>query len=66
LPQLRGLGWSDDAIYYTISVCALFNFYNRWITASAIHAVSHEGHRSRAKVVAQHGYDRSRQGAQSD
>jgi uncharacterized peroxidase-related enzyme len=56
--QLRGVGWSDDAIYYTISVCALFNFYNRWITASGVHAVSHEGHRSRAKVVAQHGYDR--------
>jgi uncharacterized peroxidase-related enzyme len=63
---LRALGWTDDAIYYTISVCALFNFYNRWITASGVHAVSHEGHRSRAKVVAQHGYDRKRHGAQSD
>ena len=27
-------GWSDEAIYYAITVCALFNFYNRWIDAS--------------------------------
>jgi len=55
---LRELGWTDEAIYYTITVCALFNFYNRWITASGVHAVSHEAHRSRAKVVAQSGYAR--------
>jgi uncharacterized peroxidase-related enzyme len=55
---LREFGWTDEAIYYTITVCALFNFYNRWITASGVHAVSHEAHRSRAKVVAQNGYAR--------
>jgi uncharacterized peroxidase-related enzyme len=55
---LREIGWTDDAIFYTISVCALFNFYNRWVTASGVPAVSHEGHRSRAKVVARHGYIR--------
>ena len=54
--QLRDLGWTDDSIYYTITVCALFNFYNRWITASGVPAVSDEGHRGRAKHVAQHGY----------
>jgi len=48
----------DEAIFYTICVTALFNFYNRWISASGVHAVSEEGHRSRAKVVAQHGYSR--------
>jgi uncharacterized peroxidase-related enzyme len=56
--QLRQLGWGDEAIFYTICVTALFNFYNRWISASGVHAVSEEGHRSRAKVVAQHGYSR--------
>jgi uncharacterized peroxidase-related enzyme len=55
---LRQVGWTDEAICYTITVCALFNFYNRRITASGIHAVSREGHRSRAKVVAQNGYVR--------
>jgi uncharacterized peroxidase-related enzyme len=54
---LRSLGWNDESIYYTITVCALFNFYNRWITASGVHAVSDEGHRVHGKVLAQKGYD---------
>jgi uncharacterized peroxidase-related enzyme len=54
---LRALGWSDESIFYTITVCALFNFYNRWITASGVHAVSDEGHRLHGKVLAQKGYD---------
>ncbi len=58
IQSLREVGWTDEAIYYAISVCALFNFYNRWVTASGVHAVSHEGHRSRAKVIAQNGYIR--------
>ena len=40
-----------------ITVCALFNFYNRWITASGVHAVSDEGHRLHRKVLAQKGHD---------
>jgi uncharacterized peroxidase-related enzyme len=55
--SLRTIGWSDEAIFYTITVCALFNFYNRWITASGVHAVSEEGHRTHGKVLAEKGYD---------
>jgi uncharacterized peroxidase-related enzyme len=55
---LRALGWHDKSIYYAITVCALFNFYNRWITASGVHAVSDEGQRRHGKVLAQKGYDR--------
>jgi uncharacterized peroxidase-related enzyme len=54
---LRALGWNDESVDYTITVCALFNFYNRWITASGVHAVSEEGHRLHGKVLAQKGYD---------
>jgi len=54
---LRAAGWNDEAIFYTVTVCALFNFYNRWITACVIHAVSEEGHRQHGKVLAQKGYD---------
>jgi len=57
IDQLRAAGWNDEAIFYTISVCALFNFYNRWVTASGIHALSDEGHRRHGKVLAQKGYD---------
>jgi uncharacterized peroxidase-related enzyme len=54
---LRNFGWSDEAVFYTITVCALFNFYNRWVTASGVHAVSVEGHRRHGKVLAEKGYD---------
>jgi uncharacterized peroxidase-related enzyme len=55
---LRNVGWTDADIYYALTVCSLFNFYNRWVTGSGVHAVSHEGHLVRAKVMAQNGYVR--------
>ncbi len=33
IDRLRASGWDDEAVFYTITVCALFNFYNRWVTA---------------------------------
>jgi hypothetical protein len=58
---LHAEGFSDEAIYYAITVCALFNFYNRWIDASGVHAMSDEAHRWGAKRSAIHGYSRSSQ-----
>ncbi len=29
-------GWSEDAVYDAITVCALFNFYNKWIDATGV------------------------------
>ena len=55
---LRSVGWSDEAIYYAITVCALFNFYNRWVDASGVHAMTDEGHRKRGKLSAHSGYVR--------
>lgn len=54
-------GFTDEAIYYAITVCALFNFYNRWIDASGVHPMSDEAHRAGAKRSAVHGYSRSSQ-----
>ena len=54
-------GYTDEAIYYAITVCALFNFYNRWIDASGVHAMSDEAHRQAAKRSATHGYSRTSQ-----
>jgi alkylhydroperoxidase family enzyme len=56
IAPLRALGWSDEAIYFAITVCALFNFYNRWIDASGVHALSDEAHRQGGKRMAAHGY----------
>ncbi len=44
------------AIYDAITVCALFNFYNRWIDASGVHEMPAEAHRLGGKRLAQNGY----------
>ncbi len=59
MKPLHQAGWTDEAIYFAITVCALFNFYNRWIDASGVHALSEEAHRIGGKRSAQHGYVRS-------
>ena len=58
IETLHAAGWDDEAIYYAITVCALFNFYNRWIDASGVHALSDEAHRQNAKRSATVGYVR--------
>ena len=55
---VRAAGWSDEAIYYAINTCALFNFYNRWITATGVPEMSEEAHRRQGRMLAQHGYVR--------
>jgi len=57
MSPLHAIGWTDEAIYYAITVCALFNFYNRWIDAAGVHAMSEEAHREFGKRTANHGYN---------
>jgi alkylhydroperoxidase family enzyme len=59
LDAARAAGWTDEALYFAITVCALFNFYNRWIDATGVHALSDEAHREGGRRSAQHGYVRS-------
>lgn len=58
MKPLHAVGWDDEAIYYAITVCALFNFYNRWIDASGVHALSDEAHRVGGGRSANAGYVR--------
>ncbi len=58
MQPLHAVGWNDDAIYYAITVCALFNFYNRWVDASGVHALSEEAHRQGGLRSASVGYVR--------
>lgn len=58
IEPLHQLGWTDEAIYWAITVCALFNFYNRWIDATGVHALSDEAHRQGAARSAKAGYAR--------
>ena len=59
LDAARAAGWTDEALYFAVTVCALFNFYNRWIDASGVHAMSDEAHRLGGARTARHGYVRS-------
>lgn len=54
--RVKGHGWSDEAIYDAITVCALFNFYNRWCDASGVHPMPPEAHETSGKRLAAHGY----------
>ena len=58
ITKLHDAGWSDEAIWYAITVCALFNFYNRWIDATGVCALSDEAHREGGKRSALGSYAR--------
>ena len=58
MQPLYEAGWDDEAIYCVITVTALFNFYNRWVDGSGVHALSDEAHRLGGKRSAIHGYVR--------
>ena len=49
-------GWNDEQLYYAITVCALFNFYNRWVDATGVHALSDEAHRAGGERTAASAY----------
>lgn len=36
LETVRAAGWSDQALYDAITVCALFQFYNTWVDANGV------------------------------
>jgi uncharacterized peroxidase-related enzyme len=56
--ELNAAGWDDAAIFYAISACALFNFYNRWVSASGVHPVSDEAFKRLGSRMAAVGYAR--------
>ena len=58
LGPLHDAGWTDEQIWYAITVCALFNFYNRWIDATGVCALSYEAHREGGKRSAAGSYAR--------
>ena len=55
---LNKAGWDDASIFSSISACALFNFYNRWISARGVHPVSDEEFKRLGSRMAVAGYAR--------
>lgn len=36
IDEVKAAGWSEEALYDAITVCALFNFYNKWVDAAGV------------------------------
>jgi alkylhydroperoxidase family enzyme len=52
-------GWTEEAIYDAITVCALFKFYNAWIDATGVHDLPAGAYEMSGKRMAAQGYVRS-------
>ena len=54
--EVKRAGWSEEAIYDAVTVCALFNFYNRWIDATGVHDMPPSAYDFSGQRLAEHGY----------
>ena len=57
--EVKAHGWSDEAIYDAITVCALFNFYNRWNDAAGTLDMPAAAYEMSGKRMAENGYYQS-------
>lgn len=55
---VHAAGWDDTSIFYAIAVCALFNFYNRFVSANGVKPVSDQTFRRLGARMAEKGYIR--------
>lgn len=54
--EVKAAGWSEEAIYDAITVCALFNFYNKWIDATGVSDMAADEYAASAERLASLGY----------
>jgi hypothetical protein len=52
----RAAGWSDEALYDAITVCALFKFYNTWVDATGVDDMPALAYEMSGKRLATIGY----------
>ncbi len=60
IEALKCEGWEEAAIYYAIYACALFNFYNRFVSGNGVKLVSDAAFRRLSERMARSGYTRHR------
>jgi uncharacterized peroxidase-related enzyme len=56
LRKMKKLGVSDAEVFDGITVCALFNFYNRWVGANGVDWETEEGSQASGARIAERGY----------
>ena len=54
--RVKAAGWSEEAIYDAITVCALFKFYNAWIDATGVHDLPAAAYLMSGRRMAAQGY----------
>jgi uncharacterized peroxidase-related enzyme len=53
---LHAAGWVDEAIYDAVTVCALFNFYNRWVEGCGVQGMPGAAYDASGERLATQGY----------
>lgn len=53
---VKAAGWSEEAVYDAVTVCALFNFFNRWIDGTGVSDLGPEGYAQSGQRMKTHGY----------
>jgi alkylhydroperoxidase family enzyme len=56
--RAKAAGWTDEALYDAITVCALFNFYNVWIDGTGVHDMPAAAYDASGHRLATEGYAR--------
>ncbi len=56
IDEVKAAGWSEEALYDAITVCALFNFYNKWVDATGVSDMTPAGYLASGERLAELGY----------
>ena len=56
IDEAKAAGWSEEALYDAITVCALFNFYNKWIDATGVRDMPAAVYTASGERLANFGY----------
>ena len=54
--EAKSAGWSEEALYDAITVCALFKFYNTWTDATGVQDMPSYAYEISGKRLANTGY----------
>lgn len=58
IAEVKRTGWTEEELYDAITVCALFNFYNKWIDATGVADMPAAAYEASGERLALHGYAR--------
>jgi uncharacterized peroxidase-related enzyme len=66
IDELKKFDWTDEAIYDAVTVCSLFNFYNRWNDAMGTPDMPAFAYEMTGKRIAEHGYFQEPEGKKDE